>query len=292
MSNALRLVHSTDGDPPLSALERYEIHMHGRGLAPRTIAERLAVLHRLERHAGYPATHVSALQAVRYIGQPGFKPATRTSYYSLLLAWFTWLEEEEGTPNPFSGPDARAPRRPRCEPRPITTDQLRDLLALPLRRKTRAMVLLAAFAGLRVHEIAKIKGEDLDTAGIFIEGKGRHRATVPVHPLITEIAHEMPRRGYWFPARGANREGGLHVRREHVGQTIADAMERASIPNGTAHRLRHWFGTNLVASGADLRTAQTLLRHANLTSTAIYTAVADKSRVEAIDRLTLDSNSS
>ncbi|WP_062887356.1 tyrosine-type recombinase/integrase [Mycobacterium avium] len=51
--------------------------------------------------------------------------------------------------------------------------------------------------------------------------------------------------------------------------------------------MRHWYGTNLVASGADLRTAQTLLRHANLQTTAIYVQTADNQRAEAINRLAL-----
>ena len=105
------------------------------------------MLHRLERHAGYPATHVSALQAVRYIGQPGFKPATRTSYYSLLLAWFTWLEEEEGTPNPFSGlrracATTATLRTPPHHNRPVAETGS----ALPS-RKTRAMVLIGGVRG-------------------------------------------------------------------------------------------------------------------------------------------------
>lgn len=45
------------------------------------------------------------------------------------------------------------------------------------------------------------------------------------------------------------------------------------------------YGTNLVASGADLRTAQTLLRHQSLQTTALYVAVADQRRVDAVDRL-------
>jgi hypothetical protein len=47
-------------------------------------------------------------------------------------------------------------------------------------------------------------------------------------------------------------------------------------------------GTNLVLSGMDLRTTQTLMRHQNLASTAIYTQVFDSKRVEAIDRLNID----
>ena len=49
--------------------------------------------------------------------------------------------------------------------------------------------------------------------------------------------------------------------------------------------MRHYFGSSLVAAGTDLRTAQTLLRHQNLNTTAIYVQVADVKRAEAIDRL-------
>ena len=82
-----------------------------------------------------------------------------------------------------------------------------------------------------------------------------------MHPLITEIAHERPRRGDEFLAVAPTVRGGCMCAANMSGRDSQHAMERASIPNGTAHRLRHWFGTNLVASGADLRTAQTLLRH-------------------------------
>lgn len=69
---------------------------------------------------------------------------------------------------------------------------------------------------------------------------------------------------------------------------VTSSARRCAAPvPGTPHSLRHWYGTNLVATGADLRTAQTLLRHANLQTTAIYVQVADRKRVDAIDRLTL-----
>jgi|GEM_PF-3036724 len=70
----------------------------------------------------------------------------------------------------------------------------------------------------------------------------------------------------------------------HAG-LIRKNLDRAGIANGTAHRLRHWYGSKLVSSGTDLRTAQSLLRHSNLNTTAIYVAVADQGRVEAVGRL-------
>lgn len=63
----------------------------------------------------------------------------------------------------------------------------------------------------------------------------------------------MPARGWWFPANSTR--PGEHIMSRHVVNTVSDACKRAGIPGGTAHRLRHWYGTNLVASGADLRTA-------------------------------------
>lgn len=89
----------------------------------------------------------------------------------------------------------------------------------------------------------------------------------------------MPRKGPWFP--GPDRG---HQRRESVSGTIKDAMVRAGVP-GSAHCLRHWFGTALVRAGVDLRTVQTLMRHQNLSSTAVYTAIADERRAKGIQLL-------
>jgi len=67
-----------------------------------------------------------------------------------------------------------APREPAREPRPIATAELRKLLAVRMHKRPRVMVLLAAFAGLRVHEIAKFRGEDvnLDCGVLSVQGKG------------------------------------------------------------------------------------------------------------------------
>ncbi len=143
------------------------------------------------------------------------------------------------------------------------------------------MVLLAALQGLRVHEIAKIKGEHLDLLDrtMTVTGKGGVIATLPLHRLVVMHAALMPSKGYWFPS--AN---GGHQRRESISNTIKSAMVRAGV-SGSAHQLRHWFGSALVAADVDLRTTQELMRHQNLTSTAIYTLVSDERRANGIDRL-------
>ena len=207
-------------------------------------------------------------------------PRTRCTYHGALSAWFGWLQAQghrEDNPMRHLG----RPRRPRSEPRPISDDGLRRLLGTRMHRRTRAMVLLAALQGLRVHEIAKLKGDDCDWVArtMVVTGKGAVTAMMPLHRLVIDHAGLMPARGFWFP--GADHG---HQRRESISNTIKAAMVRAGVP-GSAHQLRHWFGTALVAADVDLRTTQTLMRHQNLTSTAIYTLVADERRAEGIDRL-------
>lgn len=286
MSAALRLVKSTgERGGQVPPIEAYELWMRGRGLSARTITETIGTLRRLQNEAGYPIEAVPALAVSRFLANESLGARSRYTYYGHLRGFFRW-SAGNGV-----GADVMVtfprPRMPRCTPRPITDEQLQALLSLPLRRKTRAMVMLAALAGLRAHEIAKVKGQDVDVAArtLYVIGKGGHAATLPLHQHLVEVAAEMPTRGWWFPANATR--PGEHVMSRHVVNTVSDACKRAGIPGGTAHRLRHWYGTTLVASGADLRTTQTLLRHENLASTAIYTEITDERRVEAIDRITL-----
>ncbi|WP_136245917.1 tyrosine-type recombinase/integrase [Mycobacterium intracellulare] len=266
-------------------MQRYEIWMQGRGLSVRTITESMYTLRRLERAAGRPAHTVAGLAISRFLSNEALGPRARYTYHVQLAGFFRWLANEDGGANTMA--QIPRPRLPRSVPRPITTDQLHALLGIRMHKRTRVMILLAAFAGLRAHEIAKVRGQDVDPHArtLHVIGKGGHAATIPLHPLLVEAADTMPRHGWWFP--GNSRRPGQHVLSRCVIDVVGDAMRRAEIPGGTAHRLRHWYGTNLVASGTDLRTAQTLLRHSNLASTAIYTEVTDDRRVEAIDRLAL-----
>lgn len=113
------------------------------------------------------------------------------------------------------------PRRPRSEPRPVSDENMRRLLRTPMRRRTRAMILLASLQGLRTHEIAKVKAEHLDLIArtMVVAGKGGVTATLPLHHLVIEQAYRMPRRGFWFPGEDAG-----HQRRESVSCTIKEVI--------------------------------------------------------------------
>jgi integrase/recombinase XerD len=285
MGAALHLVPDLDTgetDRDLSPLEQWELYMRGAGHSNRTINETIIVMRRLEKFADCRLENVRPLDIARFLGRTRLKQNSRAAYFGYIHAFYRWWEQNGGS-NPAA--TVIRPKAPKGMPRPITDQQVLNLLAVRMHRRTRVMILLAAFAGLRIHEIAKIRGEDVDPDArtLRVVGKGNVTAVLPLHPLLVEAARGMPQRGWWFA--GNSKRAGLPVRPRAVGDIIGTAMDRAGIPGGTAHRLRHWYGATLVSTGTDLRTTQALLRHANLQTTAIYVQVADERRVEAIDRL-------
>ena len=255
--------------------------MRARGLAPRTVTERERTLRVAARRAGEPPLTFTTEGAAVFLASIDTQ-ATRRVYYVTIKNWTTWLVQT-GRRRDDPLLMLPAPKVPRYEPHPVTTHQLEVLLRSRMHRRTRAMILLAAYEGLRVHEVAKVRGDDvdLDARTLRVVGKGGVTATLPLHQLVVDVAAGFPERGWWFPAYTA---AGAHISGRSITATISAAMRRSGI-RSSAHSLRHWYGTELVRSGADLRTTQTLLRHSSLATTAVYTAVADETRAIAVAAL-------
>jgi site-specific recombinase XerD len=256
-----------------------------QGLSERTIAERASTIRRAVEHAGEPPTALTTLGIVRFIARPGLSSRTRWTYHQHLHAYSQWLIKAKlRTDDPMV--DAPAPRRQAGTPRPVEQYQLQAILVAANRRRTRTMILLAALAGLRVHEIAKVHGHDFDLTArtLTVLGKGGKTAAIPLHQVLVTEAAVQPRDGYWFPSYGMQESP--HVDRQAVGKAIAQAMKRAGV-DASAHQLRHYFGTSLLEHGADIRVVQELMRHSSLQSTQIYTKVSDVQRAAAVARLEL-----
>lgn len=250
----------------------------------RTIHERCRVVHGFFTDSGTDPLTVQSMDIAAWIAEhPQWGQSTAATYYSYLLSFFKWLMLfGHRRDNPMAR--LQTPRRPQRCPRPVTDTDLTRLLGTPMKRRTRVMILLGALAGLRVSEIAKVRGEDVDTDGarLWVEGKGGKRAWVPLHPVLAEVAKTMPARGWWFP--GNCRRPGLSMRGQSTSDIITAVMRRANIP-GTPHSLRHWYATTLLAEGADLRTVQELMRHSSVQTTQVYTAVPDARRQAAVAKL-------
>lgn len=223
---------------------------------------------------------------VHYLASLRVGKSTRATYHSHLRGWFRWLVVMRyRDDNPLER--MKPPRPPRRQPRPVTDRELEVILATPVRQRTRMMLLLAAFQGLRCHEIAKMRGEDVNLADglLTVRGKGDVVAVLQLHPLVSALAAEFPVRGWWFPTHNGNEHGDVGpMLAKSVSHVLSEVFKRAGVAGG-AHRLRHWHGTKLIEEGTDVRVVQTLLRHSSLSTTALYTKISPEQQRVAINRL-------
>lgn len=262
--------------------DEWTVVMTAQSLRPRTIAERVRVVDAITRDNKTSADKLTAKQIMTWIAN---KPTaiTRWSYYTNLKAFYRWLElADRIDSNPITR--VPVPKRPSYTARPVDAVHINRVLSSRLRRRTRLMILLAAYAGLRVHEIAKIRGRDYDpnTGHLTVEGKGGYVDVIPLHSKLraTITSMSLPS-GWWFPSYV---NPGKHVTSRDVGEAIAAAFARLGV-TATAHQLRHSFATYLLDNGVDLRTVQVLMRHRSIASTAIYTRISLKQQKQAIERL-------
>ena len=143
----------------------------------------------------------------------------------------------------------------------------------------RTWVLLGMYAGLRAHEIAKLRAEDVNEDFIYVEGKGGRRSMLPTSPLLwAEVNKYYPRTGYLFPSRGS------HISTGRVSVRVGRLFEELGI-EGSIHRARHTFATILLREGAKIRVVQQLMRHASLATTAAYAAVDEDEMRAAVHLL-------
>ncbi|MCC4295068.1 site-specific tyrosine recombinase XerD [Brevundimonas aurantiaca] len=185
-----------------------------------------------------------------------------------------------------------APRQGRPLPRSLSRDEIDRLLAAAAARDAAAglrlvaLVELAYASGLRVSELLGLKVEAVrrDPAYLIVRGKGGKERLAPLNPaartalkawLTARDARrkpEAPDSPWLFPS--SSRSGHLTPRR------FAQLLDEAAVTAGldparvSPHVLRHAFATHLLEGGADLRVVQTLLGHADIATTQIYTHVA------------------
>jgi integrase/recombinase XerD len=148
--------------------------------------------------------------------------------------------------------------------------------------RAHAYVRIALYQALRVHEIAKLRGEDFDLeAGwLTITGKGGVSAPIPIHPEVAKLAATMPAWGWWFPAP----TGAGHVRPVSVGLTIRNAL-KACGSTATAYQLRDTAATRLQRQTRDIRLTQALLRHRSIANTMKYTEASNAELSQAVNAL-------
>ncbi len=240
-------------------------------------------------HAGAEAieTYVASLNARQ------LAPATVRRRISALKQFYRFLiGENVRADDPTSRLDP--PRRARALPKTLSVDEIERLVDAAESPRDRALIELLYGAGLRVSELVSLPLRAAPRPGqdhMIIEGKGGKERLVALgrHALAALEAH-LAARAAALPKTEAQRERAARwlfpsasaadgkLTRRRVAQVLEAAAAKAGIDPArvSPHVLRHAFATHLVEGGADLRTVQTLLGHADIATTQIYTHVAQE----------------
>jgi integrase/recombinase XerD len=187
------------------------------------------------------------------------------------------------------------PRRARTLPRTLSPAEAERLIeaasgTTPRAMRDRALVELMYGAGLRVSETVGLArtSVDIDARIVRVIGKGDKERIVPLGRSAADALRRYLSRGRPFldsrhrPELFLNARGGP-LTRAGAFLILRRLAERAGLEPARIHPhlLRHSFATHLLEGGADLRSVQEMLGHADLATTELYTHVTDRRRREA-----------
>jgi integrase/recombinase XerD len=169
------------------------------------------------------------------------------------------------------------PKVPRRLPVILSQEEVTRLIDSASNLSHRAMLMTLYSTGVRRSELVRLKTGDIDSRRMLIhvrQGKGSKDRDVPLSPKLLETLREYWRwvkpQTYLFPGFG-KRRAGAPLTTKAVWHACQGAVRRAGIQKKVSpHTLRHSYATHLLESGADLRTIQLLLGHADIKDTAVY----------------------
>jgi len=285
-------------------VERYltQLRVEG-GLATNTIEAYRRDLLRLQR---YLLTHrlrmsdVVSSQVIRSflsaLQQESLALSSVARILSAVRGWYRFLVRERVLErSPLR--EVSMARRPVRLPKTLTRAEVIALLELPVRdrvedQRDRVMLELLYASGLRVSELVglTLSQVDLSLGCLRVVGKGAKERMVPMGQSARDLLREyldhirpaLLRRRSTRVLFVSRRSRGLT--RQACWKLLLQRARRAGITKSISpHVLRHSFATHLLEGGADLRAVQTMLGHADIATTQIYTHV-ERSRLKQVHR--------
>ena len=201
--------------------------------------------------------------------QTGMRPPSINSSVSALGFFFTITLDR-----PDMARHLTFVREPRKLPTVLSPDDVVRLLEAAPGPKYKAALGAAYGAGLRVSEVVALKVSDIDPQRMLLkveQGKGRKDRFAMLSPQLLELLRDWYRIARLFPGQDPIN----HLTARQLNRAVHAAADIAGIRKRvTPHTLRHSFATHLLEQSVDIRVIQTLLGHAKLDTTALYTRVA------------------
>jgi integrase/recombinase XerD len=266
-------------------------------LAPRTVDAYRRDLNALSAFLGHAPSQATRGEIERYVADLRARGLAATTVARRLAAVRSFFRHQilVGAREDNPAADIGLPRRARRLPRTLSPGEAERLVEAasgtgPRDLRDRALVELLYGAGLRVSEAVGLErgGVDLEERLVRSIGKGDKERIVPLGRSAADALRRYLNRGRPFldrrhrPELFLNAQGGP-LTRAGAFLILRRLAERAGLEPSRIHPhlLRHSFATHLLEGGADLRSVQEMLGHADLATTELYTHVTDRRRREA-----------
>jgi integrase/recombinase XerD len=267
------------------------------GLSPRTVDAYAGDLRHLRAHLiEFGIDRVSKIKRkdlsafASYLDDREMVASTRARVLVSVRRLMRYAQERgEIEADPLEG--IASPKRPRTLPRILRREETEDLIDAarsddPLGLRDVAMLEMLYGAGLRVSELVSLPFAAVDLRSLLLRviGKGNKERVVPIGEVAANALQQYVEEGR--PLLLGDREDREHIvfltrrgkqmTRQNFFLRIRQHAQKAGIARDrvSPHVLRHAFATDLLEGGADLRAIQTMLGHADLSTTEIYTHVS------------------
>ena len=195
-------------------------------------------------------------------------------------------------------------RKKRFEPKPATTQQINTIVG-EMPEKYKALIMIAAYCGLRWGEVSELRRKDIDLKAMTIRveravvwrkgvpevGTPKSYAGIRTVSLPPNVRAQLERHleefgqpgpdGLLFP--NATGTGHLHV--NTLSKTFWHAREKAGRPDLRIHDLRHTYGTLTAQAGASLKESMELMGHSSVQAALVYQHVAEGRKAEIATRI-------
>ncbi len=275
-------------------LKRYLMSLRmERGLAENTVISynqdlgKFAVFLHAQKLGHIDLSENRVLDFIKEESRKGNSFATQAHLITVLKSFYKYLIAEDRMDfNPVS--NIASPKKWKTLPKYLTIAQVSELLELPdmgtpIGQRDKAVLELMYATGLRISEVINLKRDNLYMEDTFLRvmGKGSKERVVPFGETARDYMEKYLTGGrsqllktkvsdYIF----LNVRGG-QLTRQGLWKVIKGYASTLGVYSTlTPHTLRHSFATHLLEKGADLRSIQLMLGHANISTTEIYTYVA------------------
>ncbi|HEY9855987.1 MAG TPA: site-specific tyrosine recombinase XerD [Stenomitos sp.] len=262
-----------------------------RGLSEHTLAaynndlrQYIEFLHGHEIQGWGQTTRMTITGFTKELRERGLAATSIARKIAAIKTFYQYLLREKLMDRDPSA-EVERPKTARYLPKVLNQSEVTRLVEQPTDLRDRAILELLYAGGLRVSELTRINLQDLNLTTGYVRcfGKGSKERLVPINrAAITALEAYLTQVRPKSKARPTERAlflnyAGRRLTRQGIWKVVKEAAKEAGITKDiTPHTLRHSFATHLIENGADLRSVQEMLGHADISTTQLYTHVSKR----------------